>query len=90
MTHQLDSIKSKTYKPDGSGISLGSSVKVFGKWFKKPSVWDFRGIFNHELVTPWDLLIPGMDWMDAMIHRHIRIAGIKQILLLVTPCFRTT
>jgi hypothetical protein len=49
LTHQLDSIKSKTYKPDGSGISLGSSVKVFGQWFKKPSVWDFRGIFNHEV-----------------------------------------
>lgn len=49
LTHQLDSIKSKTYKPDGSGISLGSSVKVFGQWFKKPSPWDYRGIFNHEI-----------------------------------------
>ena len=49
LTHQLDSIKSRTYKPDGSGISLGSSVKIFGQWFKKPSVWDFRGIFNHEV-----------------------------------------
>ncbi len=49
MTHQLDSIKSPTYKPDGSGISLGSSVKVFGQWFKEPSVWDYRGIFNHEI-----------------------------------------
>jgi len=49
LTHQLDSIKSKTYKPDGSGISLGSSVKVFGQWFKKPSVWNYRGIFNHEI-----------------------------------------
>jgi hypothetical protein len=49
MTHQLDSIQSPTYKPDGSGISLGSSLKVFGQWFKQPSVWDYRGIFNHEV-----------------------------------------
>jgi len=48
-THQLDSIKSKTYKPDISGISLGSSVKIFGQWFNKPSVWDCRGIANHEI-----------------------------------------
>ena len=48
-THQLDSIPSRTYKPDISGISLGSSVKIFGQWFKKPSVWDFRGIINHEI-----------------------------------------
>lgn len=48
-THQLDSIKSKTYRPDGSGISLGSSVKIFGRWFEKPSPWDLRGITNHEI-----------------------------------------
>lgn len=49
-THQLDSIKSPTYKPDGSGISLGSSVKVFAKWNEKPNVWDMRGITNHEIA----------------------------------------
>lgn len=49
MTHQLDSIESKTYKPDQSGISLGSSVKIFGQWFKRPSVWDYRGLTNHEI-----------------------------------------
>ncbi|MDQ3016685.1 MAG: M43 family zinc metalloprotease [Bacteroidota bacterium] len=48
-THQLDSIKSKTYKPDASGISLGSSVKIFGRWFERPSVWGLRGITNHEI-----------------------------------------
>ena len=48
-THQLDSIKSKTYRPDASGISLGSSVKIFGRWFEKPSVWGLRGITNHEI-----------------------------------------
>ena len=48
-THHLDSIPSKTYKPDISGISLGSSVKIFGRWFEKPSVWDLRGITNHEI-----------------------------------------
>jgi hypothetical protein len=66
MTHQLDSIKSKTYKPDRSGISLGSSVKIFGQWFTKPSVWDYRGLFNHEaghslgLAHTWN----GLDGCD--------------------------
>ncbi len=48
-THQLDSIKSKTYRPDASGISLGSSVKIFGRWFEKPNVWGLRAITNHEI-----------------------------------------
>ncbi len=48
-THHLDSIPSKTYRPDGSGISLGSSVKIFGRWFEKPSAWNIRGITNHEI-----------------------------------------
>jgi hypothetical protein len=48
-THQLDSIKSPTYRPDGSGISLGSSVKIFGRWFERPNVWEIRGITNHEI-----------------------------------------
>ncbi|MEP6646637.1 MAG: M43 family zinc metalloprotease, partial [Saprospiraceae bacterium] len=49
MTHQLDSIPSKTYLPDNSGISLGSSVKIFGRWFERTNVWDLRHITNHEL-----------------------------------------
>lgn len=48
-THHLDSIPSPTYRPDASGISLGSSVKLFGNWHKRPSVWDIRGITNHEI-----------------------------------------
>jgi hypothetical protein len=48
-THHLDSIPSPTYKPDASGISLGSSVKIFGRWHQRPSVWDIRGITNHEI-----------------------------------------
>jgi len=48
-THQLDSIKSKTYRPDASGISLGSSVKIFGRWFERPNAWGLRAITNHEL-----------------------------------------
>lgn len=48
-THQLDSIKSPTYRPDASGISIGSSVKIFGRWHERPSVWSIRGITNHEL-----------------------------------------
>lgn len=48
-THQLDSITSPTYRPDASGISLGSSVKIFGRWHERPNVWDIRGITNHEI-----------------------------------------
>ena len=48
-THHLDSLKSKNYKAGISGISLGSSVKIFGSWFEKPSVWDIRGVTNHEI-----------------------------------------
>ena len=48
-THQLDSIKSPTYRPDASGISLGSSVKIFGRWFERPNVWGLRSITNHEI-----------------------------------------
>jgi hypothetical protein len=48
-THQLDSIPSPTYKPDHSGISLGTSVKIFGIWFQRPTVWNVRGITNHEI-----------------------------------------
>ena len=49
-THQLDSIKSPTYRPDASGISLGSSVKIFGRWHERPNVWGLRGITNHEIA----------------------------------------
>ena len=48
-SHHLDSIHSKTYKPDASGISMGSSVKIFGRWQEKPNVWSLRGITNHEI-----------------------------------------
>jgi hypothetical protein len=47
--HHLDSVGSKTYKADGSGISLGSSVKLFGKWNTQPNPYDYRGVFNHEI-----------------------------------------
>lgn len=48
-THHLDSIPSKTYRPDASGISLGSSVKIFGLWHTKPGVWGLRPVTNHEI-----------------------------------------
>lgn len=48
-THHLDSILSPTYSASTNGISMGSSIKIFGQWHKKPSVWDIRGIVNHEL-----------------------------------------
>lgn len=47
--HHKDSINSKTYKADISGISLGSAVKIFGKWSERPSYWDYRGVLNHEV-----------------------------------------
>jgi hypothetical protein len=48
-THHLDSIPSPTYRPDASGISMGSSVKIFGRWHERPSAWNLRGITNHEI-----------------------------------------
>lgn len=48
-THHLDSIESRTYKPDVSGISLGSSIKMFGQWHKKPTIDHVRRITNHEI-----------------------------------------
>jgi hypothetical protein len=49
VTHHLDSVGSKTYKADGSGISLGSSVKIFARWNTSPSPYNYRGVFNHEI-----------------------------------------
>lgn len=48
-THHQDSVGSRTYKADISGISLGTSVKIFSNWNKPVNVWDYRGILNHEV-----------------------------------------
>jgi hypothetical protein len=48
-SHHKDSIPSRTYKADRSGISLGSAVKLFGNWSDNPSYWDYRGLLNHEI-----------------------------------------
>lgn len=48
-THFLDSIPSPTYRPDASGISLGTSVKMFGNWHTRPVPFELRGITNHEI-----------------------------------------
>lgn len=48
-SHHKDSITSRTYKADISGISLGSAVKIFGNWAEKPQAWNCRGLLNHEI-----------------------------------------
>ena len=50
MPHPPDSVKSRTYRADASGIALGTSVKVGGQWIKKPDHWGVRGIFHHEIA----------------------------------------
>ncbi len=50
MPHHPDSIKSKTYKPSGTGIALGNSLKLAGIYESgnhKP--WAFNGLLNHEI-----------------------------------------
>ena len=49
MPHHPDSVNSKKYRADASGIALGSDLKVSGQWIKKPNAWSLRGIFNHEI-----------------------------------------
>lgn len=49
MPHHPDSVTSKTYRADASGIALGSALKVSGQWTKKPDAWGARGIFHHEI-----------------------------------------
>lgn len=49
MPHHPDSVASRTYRADGSGIALGTSLKVAGQWNKKPDPWGIRGLFHHEI-----------------------------------------
>ncbi len=49
MPHHPDSVASGTYRADGSGIALGTSLKVAGQWIKKPDPWGIRGLFHHEI-----------------------------------------
>ena len=49
MPHHPDSIKSSSYLAAGSGIALGTSVKIFYPWLPKPGPWGLRGLINHEI-----------------------------------------
>lgn len=49
-SHHLDSIHSPTYRPDHSGISLGSSIKSFGRWQENPNPYGLKSITNHEIA----------------------------------------
>jgi hypothetical protein len=48
-SHHLDSVKSPTYRPDASGISLGTSLKIFGRFNERPDPTGLKGITNHEI-----------------------------------------
>ena len=47
--HHPDSIISKSYNAVGTGVALGSMVKIAGMYETKGSHWDYRGCFNHEI-----------------------------------------
>lgn len=50
ISHPQDSLKSKTYKPTGTGIALGTSLKISGFYthrHNKP--YNFGTLMNHEI-----------------------------------------
>ncbi len=49
MPHHPDSLRSKTYKTYGSGIALGSSVKVAGIYQTGGEDWAYATLLNHEI-----------------------------------------
>ncbi len=49
MSHHPDSIASKTYRADGSGVSLGTSIKVAGLFENGGPAGNYRGLVNHEV-----------------------------------------
>lgn len=49
MPHNPDSLRSKTYKTYGSGIALGSSVKVAGIYQLGGADWAYATLLNHEV-----------------------------------------
>ncbi len=49
MPHHPDSIASKTYKVHGTGIALGSSIKIAGIFEDGGPYWNFATLFNHEV-----------------------------------------
>ena len=49
MPHHPDSVASKTYTGSGSGIALGSSLKMAGMYASGSQAWAFSTMFNHEV-----------------------------------------
>ncbi len=49
LPHHPDSIASKTYGAFGTGIALGTSVKVAGLYDGKLKFWDYATLLNHEI-----------------------------------------
>lgn len=49
MPHHPDSVASTTYRADGSGIALGRSMKLAGKWKDWPDPASIKGLVNHEV-----------------------------------------
>ena len=49
MPHHPDSLESKTYKTFGSGIALGSSIKVAGIYQLGGEDWAYATLLNHEV-----------------------------------------
>lgn len=50
MPHHPDSVASETYKPYGSGIALGTAVKLCGLFENGLSTWYLKGTFAHEFA----------------------------------------
>jgi len=49
LPHHPDSVKSKSYKPRGSGIALGNSLKMAGMWENTHVSWHYGTLLNHEI-----------------------------------------
>lgn len=49
LPHHPDSVRSKTYKPHGSGIALGTSLKMSGLFENVRKPWSYATLLNHEV-----------------------------------------
>ncbi len=49
LPHHPDSISSKSYKGGGTGIALGTSLKVAGLYDDKLEFWGYSTLLNHEI-----------------------------------------
>lgn len=50
MPHHPDSVASETYRPYGSGIALGTAVKLCGIFENQLDAWHLRGTTAHEFA----------------------------------------